>query len=109
MTEIISTIFIAIGTLANLISCIGLVRLPDLYNRLQTSTKSVTLGICSMLVGVLIKYGFIGIGIKALIAIPLIFFTATVSAHALAKGAYYFGIKPGKKTVRDDYEDAYNK
>lgn len=102
---IISTVFITIGILFNLFGCVGLIRLPDVYNRLQSATKCVTLGTCSILLGVLIRYGFISIGIKALVAIPLLFFTATVAAHALAKGSYKFGIKLGEKSVHDDYKD----
>jgi multicomponent Na+:H+ antiporter subunit G len=105
MSEIISIIFIATGILFNLFGCIGLVRLPDVYNRLQSATKCVTLGTCSILLGVLIKFGFVSIGIKALVAIPLLFFSATVAAHALAKGAYRFGIKLGEKSIHDDYKD----
>ena len=102
---IISTILIATGILFNLFGCVGLVRLPDVYNRLQSATKCVTLGTCGILLGVLVRYGFINTGIKALVAIPLLFFTATVAAHALAKGSYRFGIKPGDKSVHDDYRD----
>jgi monovalent cation/proton antiporter MnhG/PhaG subunit len=57
----------------NLFGCVGLMRLPDVYNRLQSATKCVTLGTCSILLGVLIRYGFVSIGIKALVAIPLLF------------------------------------
>lgn len=109
MTEYISLFLIATGTLFNFFSCIGLIRLPDAYNRLQSSTKAITLGMCSILVGVIMKYGFSEVGIKALLAIFLIFFTATVSAHTLARGIHRFGIKPGNKTVRDDYEEWNNK
>ena len=101
----LSFILICIGVLFNLLGCIGLMRLPDVYNRLQSATKCVTLGTCSILLGVLVHYGFIDTGIKALITIPLLFFSATVAAHALAKGAYLFGVKLGDKTVIDDYKD----
>ncbi len=107
MSELISTIFIATGIVFNLFGCVGLMRLPDVYNRLQSATKCVTLGTCSILLGVLIRYGFINIGIKALVAIPLLFFTATVAAHALAKGSYRFGIRLGEKSVHDDYREEY--
>ena len=103
--EIISLILICIGILFNLLGCIGLIRLPDVYNRLQSATKCVTLGTCSILLGVLFHFGFVEVGIKALIAIPLLFFSATVAAHALVKGAYIFGIKLGDKSVKDDYKD----
>lgn len=101
-----SKIIILIGVLFNLFGCIGLIRLPDVYNRLQSATKCVTLGTCSILLGVLIHFGFIDAGVKALIAIPLLFFGATVAAHALVRGAYHSGIKLGDKSVKDDYKDA---
>lgn len=101
----ISTVIIAIGILFNLFGCLGLIRLPDVYNRLQSATKCVTLGTCSILLGVLIHYGFVEIGVKALIAIPLLFFAATVGAHALVRGSYHAGIKLGKKSVKDDYKE----
>ncbi len=101
----VSTIFIVIGVLFNLIGCIGLIRLPDVYTRLQSATKCGTLGTCSILAGALFHYGFVDAGIKALIAIPILFFGATVAAHALVRGAYHFGIKLGDKSVKDDYKD----
>jgi multicomponent Na+:H+ antiporter subunit G len=104
INEVVAIIFISIGILFNLFGCLGLVRLPDVYNRLQSATKCVTLGTCSILLGVLVWFGFVNIGIKALVAIPLLFFTSTVGAHALAKGSYKFGIRLGEKSVHDDYE-----
>lgn len=105
MSDTISLIFIVIGVVFDLFGCIGLIRLPDVYNRLQSATKSVTLGTCSILFGLFIKYGFSAIGMKALIAIPLLFFASTVAAHALIRGSYKFGIKLWDKTVIDDYKD----
>jgi multicomponent Na+:H+ antiporter subunit G len=109
MTDIISIILLAIGVLFNLFGCIGLIRLPDVYNRLQSATKCVTLGTCSILLAILFYYGFTESGVKALIAIPLLFFSATAAAHALVRGSYLFGIKLGEKTVIDDYKDVIKK
>ncbi len=105
MSELISNIVIAIGILFNLFGCLGLIRLPDVYNRLQAATKCVTLGTCSILLGLLIRYGFVDIGVKSLIAIPLLFLASTAAAHALVKGAYKFGIKLWEKSVVDDYKN----
>lgn len=99
-------ILISIGVLFNLLGCIGLLRLPDVYNRLQAATKCVTLGCCSILLGVFLHNGISAAGIKALIAIPLIFFSATVAAHALVRGTYHFGVKMSDKSIMDDYKDA---
>jgi multicomponent Na+:H+ antiporter subunit G len=100
----IAFILISIGVLFNLLGCIGLLRLPDVYNRLQAATKCVTLGCCSILLGVLLHFGFSDAGVKALIAIPLLFFSSTVAAHALVRGTYHFGVKLSDKSIKDDYK-----
>ncbi len=105
MSDLISNIIIAIGILFNLFGCLGLLRLPDVYNRLQAATKCATLGTCGILLGLLVRYGFIDIGVKSLIAIPMLFLTSTAGAHALVKGAYKFGIKLWEKSVIDDYQN----
>lgn len=101
----ISIILLIIGALFDLFGCIGLLRLPDVYNRLQSATKCVTLGTCSILLALFLHYGFTSVGIKALIAIPFLFFASTVGAHALIRGSYKFGIKLSDKTVIDDYKE----
>ena len=106
MSNMITLIFITIGVLFNLLGCIGIVRLPDTYNRLQAATKAVTLGCCSIFIGVMFHFGVSDAGTKALVAIPILFFTSTVAAHALIRGTYRFGIKLGDKSVKDDYKDA---
>ncbi|MBU4484575.1 monovalent cation/H(+) antiporter subunit G [bacterium] len=105
MNETIGIIIIVIGVAFNIFGCIGLVRLPDVYNRLQAATKCVTLGTCGIMFGVFIIKGFTSLGIKALIAIPLIFLTLPTSAHALARGAHIFGVKLWDKSVCDKYEE----
>lgn len=106
MNEIIGIIIIAIGVAFNLFGCIGLVRLPDVYNRLQAATKCVTLGTCGIMFGIFMYAGFSsGLAIKALVAIPFIFLTSPTAAHALARGAHLFGVKLWPNSVVDRYEE----
>ena len=109
MNNIIGIVLLCIGILFNFFGCMGLVRLPDVYNRLQSATKCVTLGTCSILLSLLFFFGWSEIGIKALVAIPLLFFSATVSAHALARGSYFFGVGLDRRSVKDDYKDQVEK
>jgi multicomponent Na+:H+ antiporter subunit G len=51
------------------------------------------------------QFGLSDAGLKALIAIPVLFFTSTVAAHALIRGTYHFGIKLGEKSIKDDYKE----
>ncbi len=108
MNSVIGIVLLSIGVLFNLLGCIGLIRLPDVYNRLQSATKCVTLGTCSILLGLLVLYGFNEIGVKALVAIPLLFFSATVAAHALVRGAYLSGVEMDARTIVDHYKAARN-
>ncbi len=103
MSEIV-TILIGIGILFDFFGCIGLIRMPDVYNRLQAATKCVTLGTWSILLGLFLHFKFSATGIKALIAIPLLFMVSTAAAHSLARGAYLYGIKLWEKSVIDDYK-----
>lgn len=104
MSDVVA-IFIGIGILFDFFGCIGLIRMPDVYNRLQAATKCVTLGTWSILIGLFLHFKLTDTGIKALIAIPLLFLVSTVAAHSLARGAYLYGIKLWKKSVIDDYKD----
>jgi len=105
MSDIIGMIFICLGLAFDFFGCLGLVRLPDVYNRLQAATKCVTLGTCSILFGVFLIVGFTGAGIKAILCIIFIVLTAPVSAHALARGAHSSGVKLWEGSVIDKYAE----
>ncbi|MFH0827453.1 MAG: monovalent cation/H(+) antiporter subunit G [Candidatus Omnitrophota bacterium] len=105
MNEIIGYIFVIIGLVFDIFGCIGLIRLPDVYNRLQATTKCVTLGTCSILFGALVIKGFSATGIKAAMCIVFLILTAPVAAHALSRGAHISGVKLWDKSVCDQYEE----
>ena len=104
MNETFGFIFIAIGLVFDFFGCLGLVRFPDIYNRLHSSIKCVTLGTCSILFGLFLYKGFGPTGIKALFCIIFLVLTAPVSAHVLARSAYKSGAKLWDKSVCDKYK-----
>ncbi|MFO7976196.1 MAG: monovalent cation/H(+) antiporter subunit G [Candidatus Hydrogenedentota bacterium] len=101
-------IFIGVGLAFDVLGCLGLVRLPDIYNRLQAATKCVTLGTCSILFGTFLMMGFAAGGLKALVCIVFVALTAPVSAHAIAKGAHSAGIRLWERSVVDQYLEDKN-
>jgi len=105
MTDIIGYILIIIGILFNIFGCIGLVRFPDVYNRLQASTKCVTLGTILLLAGVALASGSGPMSAKAIICAVFILLTSPTAAHAIAKGAYASGVKLWEKSVIDKYAE----
>jgi len=105
MNEIIGFIFIVIGVAFDFFGCLGLIRFPDVYNRLHSSIKCVTLGTSGILLGVFCYKGFSPAGIKALLCVMFLILTSPVSAHALSRAAHRSGIKLWEKSVCDKYEE----
>ena len=105
MNELLGFFFIVVGLGFDFFGCLGLIRLPDIYNRLQAATKCVTLGTCSILFGLLLFKGFSAAGIKAILCIMFIILTSPVAAHALARGAHKSGVKLWENSVCDKYEE----
>ena len=103
MIDIVAYILIAIGVLFDIFGCIGLVRFPDVYNRLQAATKCVTLGTVMLLVGVALIAANGPVSAKALICAVFIMITSPTAAHAIAKGAYASGVPLWKDSVVDKY------
>lgn len=98
-------LFMLVGLAFDLLGCIGLVRLPDVYNRLQAATKCVTLGTCMILFGVFLH--LLGrendAAVKALLCAIFILLTSPVAAHALARGAHISGVRLWEKSLIDRY------
>ena len=105
MTDTIGFVLIVVGVLFDLFGCIGLVRLPDIYNRLQAATKCVTLGTCMILVGVVVKTGMGAAGMKALLCAAFVLLTSPVAAHALSRAAHRSGIKLWEGSIIDRYAE----
>jgi multicomponent Na+:H+ antiporter subunit G len=101
MTDIIGLVLIAAGLAFDVLGCLGLVRLPDVYNRLQASTKCVTLGTCSILIGTIFITGLNSTGFKALLAVFFLVLTSPVSAHVISRGAHKAGIRLWKGSECD--------
>lgn len=94
---------ISIGILFDFIGALGLVRFPDVYNRLQAGTKCITFGTMGVMLGIFLLTGWSQLGMKSLLCIVFFLLTSPVVAHAIARGAYLSGIKMWKKSVVDKY------
>jgi len=99
-------VIIFIGVVFDLLGCIGLVRLPDVYNRLQAATKCVTLGTCFILFGTFLAAGFL---VKSLLPIIFVVLSSPTAAHAIAHAAHKSKIKLWEKSVVDRFEEEKEK
>jgi len=102
--HIAGTVFIFLGIAFDFLGVLGLVRLPDVYNRLQAATKCVTFGTAGLLLGVFILEGFTSFGFKALLGIAFVFLSSPVAAHAISRAAHRSGIPLAAGSVVDMYK-----
>ena len=109
MIDIIGYILITVGVLFDIFGCIGLVRFPDVYNRLQAATKCVTLGTVVLLIGVALVSGSGAMSAKAIVCAVFILITSPTAAHAIAKGAYSSGVELWENSVVDKYAQEIEK
>ena len=103
--KIVGLTLIVIGVLFDISGCVGLVRLPDVYNRIQASTKCVVLGTTLILLGSVIWLGSVHAIVKGLICILFIAITSSTAAHALARAAHRSGVPLAKISVFDRYAE----
>jgi multicomponent Na+:H+ antiporter subunit G len=111
MSEIAGTVLLLVGLTFNVLGCVGLIRLPDVYNRLQAATKCVTLGTCLILLGVVITAaasGTAAVAVKALLCLVFVLITSPTAAHALARGAHASGVELCEQNVVDRYAEDHD-
>jgi len=106
----IGEILVLLGTFFYFLSALGLIRMPDVYNRMQTSTKSATLGSLGVLVGVGIwalgtDFGSISWLTKTIVIAVFLLLTNPISAHALIRAAYKSGIPLWEGSIVDKYRE----
>ena len=104
--EILNTIggvVAIIGSIVLLISSIGLVRMPDAYNRIQVGTKASTMGTILSLSALFFLYpSWFG---KLLVLVLFVLITNPVSSHVLARAAYHIKVPFSSNTVVDQLKE----
>lgn len=105
MSNALGIALLLVGTAFDLVGCIGLVRLPDVYNRLQAATKCVTLGTCMLLLGTVVLVDCAACSVKAILCLLFILITSPTAAHALARGAKVSGVPLWEGSVVDQWEE----
>ena len=86
ISEIISDALILLGLTVMTIGVLGIFRMPDVYTKLHAASKSVFLGVCSLLVAVSFS-GNPEIMARAVLIGVLLVFTTPVAAHEIARAA----------------------
>jgi len=105
MIELIAYALLGIGSACALIGAMGIVRFPDVYNRIHANTVVVVGGAILTMMGAGILGGLSIFTLKAIVIIIFLFLTNPVSAHAIARAAHRSGVKLWRRSVVDKLKE----
>jgi multicomponent Na+:H+ antiporter subunit G len=101
--ELFGIIITGIGVLFLMLGNFGVLRLPDVYNRIQAGTKCTTFGAF---------FTIIGVGIiqpewfwKCLLIAVFVLVTNPISSHAIARASKRIGVPLCDRSVVDKTKD----
>ncbi|AYC30809.1 Na+/H+ antiporter subunit G [Paenisporosarcina cavernae] len=94
----------SIGLVFIVVTAVGLIRLPDVYSRTHAASKSATLGVMFILLGVFLHFWLIKdeVNTRLLLGIAFLFMTGPVGGHVIGRAAYLSGVPMWKHSVKDD-------
>ena len=85
MRDVVVIVLCCAGLFSSLTGAIGLLRMPDVYTRIQCSSKTVTMGAAPVLLAVVVNQGPVSVyGSRALLVAALLLLLNPAVSHALA-------------------------
>jgi len=98
----------AVGLFFSVSGVIGILRMPDVYCRIQCSSKTVTMGALPVLLALVIGKGpFSVYGSRALLITGLLLVVNPAASHALARAAYRIGVPMWRGAVEDQPKEQW--
>ncbi len=105
MTSVLGAALIGLGIAFDVVGCLGLVRLPDVYSRMQAATKCVTLGTMLIVAGAMVTAGSLGAVAKGGLCLTFLLLTSPTGSHALARAAHRSGTPLWRGSLLDQLAD----
>ncbi|MGI8802234.1 MAG: monovalent cation/H(+) antiporter subunit G [Solirubrobacteraceae bacterium] len=92
-----------IGVAFSLSGAVGILRMPDVYCRIQCSSKTITMGALPALLALVVAQGPFSVwGSRALLVAILLLIVNPAASHALARAAYKAGVPMWPGAVVDE-------
>ena len=101
--ETVVIVLCCIGLFFSLSGAVGILRMPDVYTRIQCSSKTITMGALPLLIALAIAEGPITeYGGRALFVAALLVMVNPAASHAIARAAYKTGVPMWRGSVLDE-------
>jgi multicomponent Na+:H+ antiporter subunit G len=108
MTDILTAVLWLAGSVFALLAAVGLLRMPDVFTRMQASTKASTLGLGCLLVGAALQMGDFASFIRVASIGAFVLLTTPVAGHVIARASYFAGVPLWEGTVLDERRADYD-
>ena len=105
MTDIVTAIVWFAGSAFALLAAAGVLRMPDVFTRMQASTKASTLGLGCLLIGAALQFADVASVIRVVSIAAFTLLTTPVSAHVIARASYRAALPLWSGTVLDERRD----
>ena len=102
MTDLATGMLWIVGSAFAFLAALGVLRMPDVFTRMQASTKASTLGLGCLLIGAALQLADLASIIRVLSIGAFILLTTPVSAHVIARASYRADIPLWNGTVLDE-------
>ena len=102
MIDVLTGLMWIVGSLFALLAAAGVLRMPDVFTRMQASTKASTLGLGCLLVGAALQLGDLASVVRLVSIGAFLLLTTPVSAHVIARASYRAGVRLWSGTVLDE-------
>lgn len=104
-SDYVTVALIALGAFFATLAGVGIIRMPDLYTRMQSATKAGTLGVACLAAAAATHFRTNSVIIEASLVILFLFATAPIASHLIARAAYVAGTPLWDRTSRDHHPD----
>lgn len=94
LANIVSTLFLFIGSFLCISGGVGILRFPDFYTRMHAVGVTDTLATAMILIGLMLQFPDGLVVIKLVIILLMTLFINPTASHALARAAMYNDLKP---------------
>ena len=106
MIQIATSLMMLLGGAFCLLGAVGMLRMPDLFTRLQAAAKTGTLGVGFVMLAAAVHFQDLGVSVRAILVIIFLFLSAPIAAHVIARAAYFVDVPLWDATVVDELDDA---
>jgi multicomponent Na+:H+ antiporter subunit G len=104
--DLVVAVLMVSGTFLMFVTCLGLLRLPDVFCRMHAAGKAGTMGMGLLTLAVVVAFagGREAVTVRGVLAIFFQFLTSPAATHLLARASYVRGYPISERTAVDELQ-----